>query len=234
MAGAFLGAFVWNDLCCGRTVRRCALVLPLLLVASSGYGAPALEAEVRSASTDQPIAGNGFRTREGDVHGATYGVPRVWLHGAELAVFGRGDTFAIGPMFGIATASGMTNSGSNTDSIFTQFRYGAEARATLSAERFAGWLGLVFGGVTTAISVPTDACAACSKSGRRTDWLLQPRVGAEYAIVSNTFGRIALGGWAGVEPFESAWHAGLLISGRLFLMSGPGGTPFYVQRTTPG
>jgi len=214
-------------------VRSSLFVLPWVLLTIPASAAPALEAEVRAAGTYQPIAENTFRTRTGEVRGASYGVPQVWLTGGELSVFGRGETFAFGPMFGISTTSARTNSGSSTDSVFTQVRYGAESRASFAHDRFSGWVGFVFGATTTAISVPpNDACSLCPKGGRRTDWLLQPRLGAEYAIVSNPFGRIAIGAWLGVEPLQGAWHTGVLFSARLPLMSGPAGTPMQMRVRT--
>jgi hypothetical protein len=202
--------------------------LAVVSIASTARAEPALEIELRYANGSRAIAGREFRTgAAGERHtfdGRIFNVDTAGLNGGEVSFFGRGNTWAFGPMVGILMARGPTLPWTGSDTLIVNARMGFEGRATLSRDRFTGWVGVVAGlsilSVNSGVHRVVPTCT-CETQGTRLDFLFEPRIGLEYAVSQGVFGRVALGGWAGAEPITGSWTAGLLFSARLHLQPRP-------------
>jgi hypothetical protein len=203
-----------------------AIALPALASPSRADAAPALELELRYANGYRPIAGRSFSPGkvQPDFDGRLFNVNTAGLNGGEISIFGRGNVWAFGPMVSLLVGHGPTLPWTGSGTLIVNARMGFEGRATFSRDRFTGWAGAVIGMSILSMSsgvhrvVPTCDCPA---NGSRLDFLLEPRVGLEYAVVDGFIGRIAFGGWGGAEPLTGSWTAGLLFSARIHLIPKP-------------
>ncbi len=206
---------------------RFAWVIAVMTIASSAGAEPAFEMELRYANGPRAIAGREFRTGSGDQRrtfdGRIFNVDTAGLQGGEVSFFGRGNRWAFGPMVGLLMGRGPTLPWTGSSTLIVNARMGFEGRATLSRDRFTGWVGVVAGlsilSVNSGVHRVVPTCS-CPTQGTHLDFLFEPRIGLEYAVAEGARGRIALGGWAGAEPIVGSWTAGLSFSARMNFVPG--------------